>query len=179
MKRFIISAIFIALLTLAACSQPGGAVVTSPPPKASPTASATAPCKLPLWWTVALSPGQGEEIGAFLVEHPNIRFIAFTGSREVGTKIWESAAMIRPAPSSHSVASNQREFPVAQKTRSQTNVATKNAIGNGISIGWIGCPAMLAVLRGFRDGFGGAIVMGSTPEQKSVAKRSYGKGNER
>jgi len=60
----------LALLTLAACSQPGGAVVTSPPPKASPTASATAPCKLPLWWTVALSPGQGEEIHVGFVTIP-------------------------------------------------------------------------------------------------------------
>src|SRR5947207_202464 len=59
-----------------------------------------------------------------------------------------SAAMISPAPSSHSVASNQLAFRVPQKTRSHTKVATKKAIGNGISIGWIGCPATLAVLRG-------------------------------
>src|SRR3954447_25118195 len=31
---------------------------------------------------------------------------------------------------------------------SQARVATKNAMGNGISIGWIGWPAMLAVERG-------------------------------
>jgi hypothetical protein len=33
--------------------------------------------------------------------------------------------------------------------RSQTNVATKNAIGKGISMGWIGCPKKLAELTGF------------------------------
>jgi RHH-type proline utilization regulon transcriptional repressor/proline dehydrogenase/delta 1-pyrroline-5-carboxylate dehydrogenase len=36
-------------------------------------------------------PGFGEDIGAHLVAHPQIDFVAFTGSRAVGTKIWETA----------------------------------------------------------------------------------------
>ncbi|CAM4211963.1 L-glutamate gamma-semialdehyde dehydrogenase [Paenibacillus alkaliterrae] len=37
-------------------------------------------------------PGAGSEVGDFLVEHPLTRFIAFTGSREVGLRIIEKAA---------------------------------------------------------------------------------------
>jgi RHH-type proline utilization regulon transcriptional repressor/proline dehydrogenase/delta 1-pyrroline-5-carboxylate dehydrogenase len=36
-------------------------------------------------------PGFGEDVGAHLVAHPQVDFIAFTGSRAVGTKIWEVA----------------------------------------------------------------------------------------
>jgi RHH-type transcriptional regulator, proline utilization regulon repressor / proline dehydrogenase / delta 1-pyrroline-5-carboxylate dehydrogenase len=36
-------------------------------------------------------PGLGEEVGAHLVAHPQIDFIGFTGSRAVGTIIWETA----------------------------------------------------------------------------------------
>ena len=32
-------------------------------------------------------PGPGEQVGMRLVEHPGVRFISFTGSREVGEKI--------------------------------------------------------------------------------------------
>jgi len=41
-------------------------------------------------------PGYGEDIGAYLVAHPKIDFIAFTGSRAVGTKIWEAAGRTLP-----------------------------------------------------------------------------------
>jgi RHH-type proline utilization regulon transcriptional repressor/proline dehydrogenase/delta 1-pyrroline-5-carboxylate dehydrogenase len=41
-------------------------------------------------------PGYGEEIGAHLVAHKNIDFIAFTGSRAVGCKIWETAGRTQP-----------------------------------------------------------------------------------
>jgi len=37
-------------------------------------------------------PGSGAEIGDFIVEHPLIRFIAFTGSKEVGLRINQKAA---------------------------------------------------------------------------------------
>ncbi|MGE5346908.1 MAG: L-glutamate gamma-semialdehyde dehydrogenase [Acidithiobacillales bacterium] len=37
-------------------------------------------------------PGSGGEIGDFIVEHPLIRFIAFTGSKEVGLRINQKAA---------------------------------------------------------------------------------------
>ncbi|GAK05898.1 LOW QUALITY PROTEIN: delta-1-pyrroline-5-carboxylate dehydrogenase [Geomicrobium sp. JCM 19037] len=41
-------------------------------------------------------PGSGSEIGDYLVEHPKTRFINFTGSKEVGTSIFEKAAKIQP-----------------------------------------------------------------------------------
>jgi RHH-type proline utilization regulon transcriptional repressor/proline dehydrogenase/delta 1-pyrroline-5-carboxylate dehydrogenase len=41
-------------------------------------------------------PGEGEEVGAFLVEHPHISVIAFTGSREVGLKIYQTAGHTVP-----------------------------------------------------------------------------------
>lgn len=41
-------------------------------------------------------PGKGREIGAHLVDHKDVDVIAFTGSREVGLRIWESAGQTRP-----------------------------------------------------------------------------------
>lgn len=41
-------------------------------------------------------PGSGEVIGDYLVDHPKTRFISFTGSMEVGRRIYERAA--KPAP---------------------------------------------------------------------------------
>ena len=40
--------------------------------------------------------GPGGTVGAHLVEHPQVDLIAFTGSKEVGLKIWESAGRTRP-----------------------------------------------------------------------------------
>ncbi len=40
-------------------------------------------------------PGKGSVIGAHLVDHKHVDLIAFTGSREVGLKIWESAGQTR------------------------------------------------------------------------------------
>jgi RHH-type proline utilization regulon transcriptional repressor/proline dehydrogenase/delta 1-pyrroline-5-carboxylate dehydrogenase len=40
--------------------------------------------------------GHGSVIGAHLVDHKDIDLIAFTGSREVGLRIWESAGITRP-----------------------------------------------------------------------------------
>src|SRR2546421_1288989 len=40
--------------------------------------------------------GRGSVIGAYLVDHPDVEMIAFTGSREVGLRIWESAGKTRP-----------------------------------------------------------------------------------
>lgn len=39
-------------------------------------------------------PGSGAEIGDYLVDHPKTRFVSFTGSREVGTRIYERAAKV-------------------------------------------------------------------------------------
>ena len=41
-------------------------------------------------------PGEGSVIGEHLVRHPEVDLIAFTGSREVGLKIWEEAGKTRP-----------------------------------------------------------------------------------
>ena len=40
--------------------------------------------------------GRGSIIGAHLVDHKDVDLIAFTGSREVGLRIWESAGITRP-----------------------------------------------------------------------------------
>ena len=39
-------------------------------------------------------PGPGGEVGNYLVDHPQTRFISFTGSREVGTHIFERAGIV-------------------------------------------------------------------------------------
>ncbi|MFD1020998.1 L-glutamate gamma-semialdehyde dehydrogenase [Thalassobacillus hwangdonensis] len=39
-------------------------------------------------------PGSGKEVGDYLVDHPRTRFVSFTGSREVGSRIFERAAKI-------------------------------------------------------------------------------------
>ncbi|MFJ5622372.1 L-glutamate gamma-semialdehyde dehydrogenase [Peribacillus loiseleuriae] len=41
-------------------------------------------------------PGSGSEIGDYLVDHPKTRFVSFTGSREVGCRIYERAAKVHP-----------------------------------------------------------------------------------
>jgi RHH-type proline utilization regulon transcriptional repressor/proline dehydrogenase/delta 1-pyrroline-5-carboxylate dehydrogenase len=45
---------------------------------------------------LAFLPGVGEEVGAYLVEHPEVAFITFTGSKAVGLAINEAAARYRP-----------------------------------------------------------------------------------
>lgn len=39
-------------------------------------------------------PGSGAEIGDYLVDHPKTRFISFTGSRDVGVRIYERASVV-------------------------------------------------------------------------------------
>ncbi len=39
-------------------------------------------------------PGPGSEIGDIIVDHPRTRFIAFTGSKQVGLRIYERAAKV-------------------------------------------------------------------------------------
>lgn len=41
-------------------------------------------------------PGSGAEVGDYLVDHPKTRFVSFTGSREVGCRIYERAAKVNP-----------------------------------------------------------------------------------
>lgn len=41
-------------------------------------------------------PGDGIDVGEYLVEHPNTRFISFTGSRAVGCRIYERASKVQP-----------------------------------------------------------------------------------
>ncbi|MBZ0297227.1 MAG: aldehyde dehydrogenase family protein, partial [Anaerolineae bacterium] len=40
--------------------------------------------------------GPGEVVGARMVEHPQTRFISFTGSRQVGIQIYSQAAKVQP-----------------------------------------------------------------------------------
>jgi RHH-type proline utilization regulon transcriptional repressor/proline dehydrogenase/delta 1-pyrroline-5-carboxylate dehydrogenase len=40
--------------------------------------------------------GRGSVIGAYLVDHKDVDLIAFTGSREVGLRIWQSAGVTQP-----------------------------------------------------------------------------------
>jgi 1-pyrroline-5-carboxylate dehydrogenase len=41
-------------------------------------------------------PGSGSAVGDVLVDHPLTRFVAFTGSKEVGVRIFERAARVQP-----------------------------------------------------------------------------------
>ncbi|MEH2083834.1 MAG: L-glutamate gamma-semialdehyde dehydrogenase [Nostoc sp.] len=41
-------------------------------------------------------PGKGSQVGAHLVNHPDTHVIAFTGSQEVGCKIYAEAAILKP-----------------------------------------------------------------------------------
>jgi len=41
-------------------------------------------------------PGSGAEIGDTLVDHPKTRFVSFTGSKDVGVRIYERAAKVQP-----------------------------------------------------------------------------------
>ncbi|MCS1352094.1 L-glutamate gamma-semialdehyde dehydrogenase [Mechercharimyces sp. CAU 1602] len=40
-------------------------------------------------------PGSGSEIGDYIVDHPKLSFVSFTGSREVGCRIYERAAKVQ------------------------------------------------------------------------------------
>ncbi|MBD2499390.1 L-glutamate gamma-semialdehyde dehydrogenase [Anabaena azotica] len=41
-------------------------------------------------------PGKGSQVGAYLVSHPDTHLIAFTGSQEVGCRIYAEAATLKP-----------------------------------------------------------------------------------
>jgi RHH-type proline utilization regulon transcriptional repressor/proline dehydrogenase/delta 1-pyrroline-5-carboxylate dehydrogenase len=41
-------------------------------------------------------PGKGSQVGAYLVSHPDTHVIAFTGSQEVGCRIYAEAATLKP-----------------------------------------------------------------------------------
>lgn len=45
---------------------------------------------------VNLLPGPGETVGEALTGHPKIRFVAFTGSKEVGVHIYQRVATLQP-----------------------------------------------------------------------------------
>ncbi|MHB1526570.1 MAG: L-glutamate gamma-semialdehyde dehydrogenase [Candidatus Dormibacteria bacterium] len=71
--------------------------------KPAETASTTAAWLAEILTELGLPPGvlnlltgRGEVVGEALVDHPQIRFIAFTGSREVGVRIYERAARVHP-----------------------------------------------------------------------------------
>ncbi len=41
-------------------------------------------------------PGKGSVVGSYFVNHPDVHLIAFTGSREVGCRIYADAALLQP-----------------------------------------------------------------------------------
>jgi RHH-type proline utilization regulon transcriptional repressor/proline dehydrogenase/delta 1-pyrroline-5-carboxylate dehydrogenase len=41
-------------------------------------------------------PGKGSKVGAYMVKHPDVHVIAFTGSQEVGCRIFADAATVQP-----------------------------------------------------------------------------------
>ncbi|MGK7917483.1 MAG: L-glutamate gamma-semialdehyde dehydrogenase [Prochloraceae cyanobacterium] len=43
-----------------------------------------------------LVPGKGSQVGAYMVNHPEVHLIVFTGSREVGCRIYADAAVLQP-----------------------------------------------------------------------------------
>ncbi|WP_209123825.1 L-glutamate gamma-semialdehyde dehydrogenase [Alkalihalobacillus sp. BA299] len=42
-------------------------------------------------------PGSGAEVGDYLVDHPKTSLITFTGSRDVGVRLYERAAVVHPS----------------------------------------------------------------------------------
>ncbi|MCQ6331850.1 aldehyde dehydrogenase family protein, partial [Bacillus cereus] len=45
---------------------------------------------------VNFDPGNGSEVGDYLVDHPRTRFVSFTGSRDLGIRIYERAEKENP-----------------------------------------------------------------------------------
>ncbi len=84
---------------VAAALVTGNAVVFKPaeqtPGVAAELVEAFAAAGLPPG-VLAFVPGLGDEVGAPLVEHPSVSFVAFTGSLPVGLEIVKSAAVHRP-----------------------------------------------------------------------------------
>ncbi len=77
----------------------GNCVVLKP----AETSSTTAAWLVDIFLGLGLLPGvlnlltgHGELVGEALVDHPKIRFVAFTGSREVGVRIYERASKVHP-----------------------------------------------------------------------------------
>ncbi|HVC22781.1 MAG TPA: L-glutamate gamma-semialdehyde dehydrogenase [Candidatus Dormibacteraeota bacterium] len=71
--------------------------------KPAETSSTTAAWLVEIFFELGLPPGvinlltgRGSVIGEALVDHPKIRFVAFTGSREVGVRIHERASKVHP-----------------------------------------------------------------------------------
>lgn len=77
----------------------GNAVVLKPA-KQTPATAAILPAALSASGlpegVLSFLPGLGETVGAHLVAHPDVAFIAFTGSKAVGLSIIEQAAIHRP-----------------------------------------------------------------------------------
>jgi 1-pyrroline-5-carboxylate dehydrogenase len=86
-------------MTLAAIV--AGNTVVMKPAHTSPTIAAIfmeillAECELPPG-VVNFITGPGGVIGDALVDHPRTRFIAFTGSKEIGMRVFERAARVHP-----------------------------------------------------------------------------------
>ncbi|HVB54341.1 MAG TPA: L-glutamate gamma-semialdehyde dehydrogenase [Candidatus Acidoferrales bacterium] len=84
---------------MAAAVVAGNCVILKP----AATSSTCAAWLVQLFFNLGLPPGvinlltgRGSVIGDALVDHPQVRFVAFTGSREVGIRIFERASRVHP-----------------------------------------------------------------------------------
>jgi RHH-type transcriptional regulator, proline utilization regulon repressor / proline dehydrogenase / delta 1-pyrroline-5-carboxylate dehydrogenase len=78
----------------------GGNTVVLKPAEQTPATAAIIPAALAAAGlpdgVLSFLPGTGEVVGAHLVAHPDVAFVAFTGSKAVGLQIIEQAAITRP-----------------------------------------------------------------------------------
>jgi RHH-type proline utilization regulon transcriptional repressor/proline dehydrogenase/delta 1-pyrroline-5-carboxylate dehydrogenase len=92
---------------------------------------------------LAFLPGLGEEVGAYLVEHPDVSFVAFTGSKPVGLGIVETAARVRPGQRhiKRVIAELGGKNPLVVDADADLDQAVPIAIGSAFGYGGQKCSA--------------------------------------
>ncbi len=109
--------------------------------------------------------GMGEEVGALLVEHPQVDFIAFTGSRAVGTQIWEKAGRTLPGQASLKkvVCEMGGKNPLIIDDSADLDEAIPAALHSAFGYSGQKCSALsrLIVLDGIYDRFVSRFVAGA------------------
>jgi RHH-type proline utilization regulon transcriptional repressor/proline dehydrogenase/delta 1-pyrroline-5-carboxylate dehydrogenase len=97
---------------------------------------------------LAFLPGIGEEVGAYLVEHPAVTFIAFTGSKAVGLDIVARAATVRPGQRhvKHVVAEMGGKNPVVVDTDADLDVAVPAIVHSAFAYAGQKCSAASRVI---------------------------------
>ncbi len=93
-------------------------------------------------------PGIGEDVGPRLVEHPDISFVAFTGSRAVGLDIVERAAPVRPGQRlvKQVIAEMGGKNPVIVDTDADLDVAVPAIVKSAFGYAGQKCSAASRVL---------------------------------